>query len=111
MSDKTLATFKIEPNKWEAFKQKAIDAGSNASATLKDFIDAFIDGRIEIKSDGTINTESGLDGRIEAVLERLIPRYVPNIDGVSQKIEQLTEAVREQDDRLGKSKSKPKGFG
>lgn len=111
MSDKTLATFKIEPDKWEAFKQQATEAGSNASAMLKDFIDAYLDGRIEVKPDGSIDTETNLDGRIEAVLERLIPRYVPSLEGFNEKVETLTEIVREQNDRLKKSKPKPKGFG
>ncbi len=72
MSDKTLATFKIDKPQWETFQEKAKATGSNASAVLKDFIDAYLDGRIDLKQDGSIDTFTGLDSKIEGCIDRVL---------------------------------------
>jgi len=90
MSDKTLATFKIEPDQWEAFKSKASDSGSNASAMLKDFISAYLSGRIDLKQDGSIDTLASLDSKIEAVLDRVM---AGKLDEVRDELGKLTASL------------------
>ena len=90
MNDKTLATFKIEPDQWEAFKSKANDSGSNASAMLKDFISAYLSGRIDLKQDGSIDTLTGLDSKIEAVLDRVMGG---RLDEVTAQLGKLTASL------------------
>jgi len=69
MTDKTLATFRIDSEQWKAFQAKT----GNASTALKDFIAAYLDGRVDIKPDGSIDTLANLDTKIEAILdERLV---------------------------------------
>jgi uncharacterized protein (DUF2342 family) len=72
MSEKTLATFKIDQSQWDEFKEKANKAGSNASAVLKDFIDAYLDGRIDPKQDGGVDTLMSLDSKIEGCIDRVL---------------------------------------
>ena len=47
MSDSKLATFKCDEELWEQFKAKAKGDRTNASALLKSFMQAYIDGRID----------------------------------------------------------------
>jgi len=68
MTEKTLATFKIETEQWKAFQAKA----GNASGILKEFITAYLEDRITIQPDGSIDTLAGLDEKIEAVLDRVM---------------------------------------
>jgi hypothetical protein len=67
MSDLKLATFKIEPDRWQAFQDKAKQEGSNASALLKTFIGRYLDGSIEIPSE---LSSTDIDSRIDAKLEK-----------------------------------------
>lgn len=41
-ADKTLATFRIDPLVWEAFKNMAAASGSNASAILTEFVRSYV---------------------------------------------------------------------
>ena len=68
MTEKTLATFKIETEQWKAFQAKA----GNASGILKEFITAYLEDKISIQPDGSIDTLAGLDEKIEAVLDRVM---------------------------------------
>jgi hypothetical protein len=51
MSDRILATFRVDPDKWQAFKGKAKTEGSNASAVLIQFVTAYLDGNIDSNLD------------------------------------------------------------
>lgn len=42
MADKTLATFRIDHQEWEAFKNMAAASGSNASAVLTEFVRSYL---------------------------------------------------------------------
>jgi hypothetical protein len=90
MTDKTLATFKIDPDHWEAFKFKANESGSNASALLKDFISAYLSDRIDLKQDGSIDTLAGLDKKIEAVLDRVMGE---RLEEVRDELGKLTASL------------------
>lgn len=90
MSDKTLATFKIELDQWEAFKSKASASGSNASAMLKDFISAYLSGQIDLNQDGSIDTFVNLDEKIEAVLDRVM---TGKLDEVRDELGKLTASL------------------
>ncbi|NJR61224.1 MAG: hypothetical protein HC769_21760 [Cyanobacteria bacterium CRU_2_1] len=62
-----LATFKIEPDRWNAFKAKAQEEEKSASSVLKDFIDHYLDGSIELPTE---LTGIDIDARIDAKLEK-----------------------------------------
>lgn len=86
MTDKTLATFKIETAQWKEFQAKA----GNASAILKEFITAYLEGRIDLKQDGSIDTLASLDGKIEAVLDRVMGG---RLDEVTDQLGKLTASL------------------
>lgn len=75
MTEDKLATFKIDPEVWNRFKSKAAANKTNASALLKDFIRAYLDGRIS--PDGVA-------------------------DDVTAKIQAIEAKYAELDERLGK---------
>lgn len=91
MAESKLATFKCDPEVWEAFKTKAAESKTNASAVLKGFIQAYLDGRIDLPADRSIGAIQGIDERIEASLDVL-------------RAELRTE-IQELSDRLGKLKA------
>lgn len=72
MADDKLATFRCDSEVWEAFKAKAGENDTNASVLLKSFVQAYLDGRIDIKPYGNLDAGINLDERIEAVLDRLV---------------------------------------
>ena len=79
MTDKTLATFRIETEQWKAFQAKA----GNASTVLKDFVAAYLDGRVDIKPDGSIDTLANLDSKIEAILDERLGKLEKKSQGLT----------------------------
>jgi hypothetical protein len=71
MADKTLATFRIEPKKWELFKALATSNDSTASAVLLQFIDSCLDAKQILSTSSTFNANSSLDD-IEALIDKRI---------------------------------------
>ena len=72
-----LATFKLAPEDWDAFKHRASQQGTNASAVLKSLVCDYLDG----KRDGGQDSSGG---------------------GVQDAIAQLSQQVAALDARLGK---------
>ncbi|MBN3875148.1 MULTISPECIES: hypothetical protein [unclassified Nostoc] len=71
MADKILATFRIDPDKWESFKALTTSNGSTASAVLLQFVDNCLDAnQIPSKSAHASldNIEALIDKRIEESL-------------------------------------------
>lgn len=90
-SDKTLATFRIEGDKWERFKDKA----GNASKVMTEFIDAYLAGLIDTaswealsspeKADESVlarleSLDSNIDSRIERAIAALRSEFAPALD-------------------------------
>ncbi|WP_026735919.1 hypothetical protein [Fischerella sp. PCC 9605] len=68
----TLATFKIEDQQWNAFKQATKADNSNASETIKAFIQWYLSGN---RLNAEVNvSEIDIDQRIESRLIPLINR-------------------------------------
>ena len=76
MKEKILATFRTDPDKWEAFKAQASEENSNATSVLLDFIDWYLDGnRITKGKQKTTKAQprpDNLDERIEALVNERI---------------------------------------
>ena len=72
-----LATFKLAPDDWKAFKDRAEKQGTNASAVLKSLVGDYLDGKL----DGGQDSSGG---------------------GVQDAIDQLSQQVAALDARLGK---------
>lgn len=78
MPDKSLATFRIEPEKWEAFKALATSNGSNASAVLIDFIETCLaTNRIHIESSAS-TTNFNLDD-INVLIDKRIKHHLSKV--------------------------------
>ena len=72
-----LATFKLNPEDWKAFKERAEAQGTNASAVLKSLVSDYLEGKLDGGQDS-----SGA--------------------GVQDAIAQLSQQVAALDARLGK---------
>lgn len=67
MADKTLATFRIDPQEWEAFKNMAAASGSNASAVLTEFVRSYLAPNSQ--SPHLDNLDTAIDERLDKVLD------------------------------------------
>ncbi|MBD2181883.1 hypothetical protein H6S82_00245 [Planktothrix sp. FACHB-1355] len=72
MTNKKLATFRIDASKWQAFQQWAKRSGSNASALLVEYIEECLDTAPTRRSIFPLNqTANNIDERIGSIDERL----------------------------------------
>jgi hypothetical protein len=92
MTDRNLRTFRCDAERWKAFKSKASENNTNASALLLQFIDTYlaygcIDNGIDSKDGCTDthidSTDIDIDSRIDS-----------RIDNLLQPIKQELEALR-----------------
>lgn len=102
MKEKILATFRLDPDKWEAFKTLASEENSNATNMLLDFIDWCLDGnRISKGKPKTTKAQprpDNLDERIEALVNERIA-YLANglnerLSAVYTELEELRGKLR-----------------
>ncbi|MEM9925115.1 MAG: hypothetical protein AAF915_15415 [Cyanobacteria bacterium P01_D01_bin.50] len=97
--DKTLATFRVEPKQWEAFKTMASDESSNASAVLNDFVAWYLAGNRINKTDNNIDNNldkihEHIDKRIYETLDKkLDERIDKKLDVVMKELEELREKL------------------
>lgn len=85
---KILATFRVDENDWNAFKEWAESRGTNASSELVGFIESAL-GRGSDR--GAIDLDS-LDKRIEGCLDK---HLASKLDiGIDKKIETAIESLR-----------------
>lgn len=72
MTEKVLATFRIEASDWESFKNAAMAEGSNASEIMKEFVRWYLAGnRLESP---TVITPTNLDNSVPERLDSLEQR-------------------------------------
>lgn len=74
MADKTLATFRIDPQEWEAFKNMAAASGSNASAVLTEFVRSYLAPNSQSPTPSPQplhldNLDTAIDERLDKVLD------------------------------------------
>ena len=79
MSDRILATFRVDPERWQAFKGKAKAKGSNASTVLIQFVTAYLDKNIDGNIDKS-NIDRDLDEKIENAIAKLRNELTETID-------------------------------
>jgi hypothetical protein len=84
MADKTLATFRIDPQEWEAFKNAASVEGTNASAVFTEFVRWYNSGnRLGTSTAPTpINLDTSLVHRLDNIEQRLDTVTTNNLDKV-----------------------------
>lgn len=92
MSDKKLATFKVDTALWEGFQAKV----GNASGALKALMQACLDGRISISKTGevyipiqTAKPESGIDKGIDQQAGGYISR-----EEVREEVDRSLEPIK-----------------
>lgn len=71
MADKTLATFRIDPQEWEAFKNMAVASGSNASAVLTEFVRSYLapNSQSPTPNPQPLHLDTAIDERLDKVLD------------------------------------------
>ncbi|MGI2909369.1 hypothetical protein [Tolypothrix sp. VBCCA 56010] len=73
MADKTLATFRIDPQEWETFKNAASAEGTNASAVFTEFVRWYNSGNRLGNSTAFADTnlDKTIDKRLDIIEQRL----------------------------------------
>lgn len=73
MADKTLATFRIDPQEWETFKNAASAEGTNASAVFTEFVRWYNSGNRLGTSTATTptNLDNTVGNRLDIIEQRL----------------------------------------
>lgn len=71
MADEKVATFKIEKETWKAFQDWTKEQNSNASRAIKEFINACLDGNVELGSIGGSKSDSNQEKRLTRTEQRL----------------------------------------
>jgi hypothetical protein len=112
--EKTLATFRVEKDRWEAFKNKAQRSGNNASEVLNKFIDDYIDGphldtnidrHLDKHTDTviSIDTDKQLDARLDNLIEARLGNRLDVLDNLDSNIDKRIEAAiaRQMESSLG----------
>jgi hypothetical protein len=90
-----LATFRIEPELWEAFKAQARKDGKTASDVLIDFVQSYVRGEASPASSAEARDTDNLESRIdEKVGEAIAP--------IRAELAELRAALEEQ--QRGKSR-------
>ena len=86
MTKKKLATFRIDPDEWEAFQEWAKRSGTNASALLVNYIEQCLDRPPSKISRFSLNgTDDNIERRIDSIDKRL-----KLLEGsIEEKIEKL----------------------
>jgi hypothetical protein len=97
MNETTLATFRVDKETWESFKQWASERGSNASTELNQFILRSlgrIDSNTETRIDNNIDKriDSYLDNNLDKRIDKAVKKYLDNnldkrIDGIDNNID------------------------
>ncbi len=120
-SEKVLATFRIDPEKWEQFKNAAGNEGANASSLLLEFVDWYLDGNRlrgkESASPTPDNLDEVIDARIAALLddrgltaeamkERLQESTAYLAHGLNDVVRELREKIEAVEQELGKAKAR-----
>lgn len=88
MKDKTLATFRIEPEQWEAFKEMASSKGTNASAVLNELVSWYLAGNQVDSSD------SNLDRNIDDIDDEIDKRIDEKLDKKLETLQAQLEELR-----------------
>jgi hypothetical protein len=92
MTDKTLATFRIDAKQWQAFKAKAAEADTNATALLLQWVALYLDNNLDF---GLDTIETHLDKNLDNVLSSLDERIDSAIAPLQQQIDQLKAELGE----------------
>lgn len=102
----TLATFRIDADKWESFKAKCSDRNDSASKVLKDFIDSYLNDSSSLSIQSPIiNIDSSIDNCIETLNDRIDARYSDLSEMVNNAIASLRDEFEQRLSAL------PKGLG
>ncbi|MBD2040179.1 hypothetical protein [Microcoleus sp. FACHB-672] len=96
---KKLATFNVEAELWEAFKNKARDNGTNASALLNQYLKNYLDDLDGVPSTnlGSTRVRESEPTNDESLIDRLEPRLVEKIKaqiehGLGELVNSLIDA-------------------
>ncbi len=116
MSDKVLATFRIDPDEWEEFKSKASQNSTNASAMLLKLVRSYLAGNplsntepdtVPNNIDERLNRLDSIEERLRTVADRLqlastAPAVNLELDNVNSKVteELVAQKVKEHTDKL-----------
>lgn len=104
MKDKVLATFRLEPEKWESFKALAASHDSNASAILIQFIETCLDTNQLPSQTPPTQTPSTDTTHLDNLEEMIDKRIDKRLDELRLQLEQQFQTQLEE--LRGKSKAR-----
>ncbi|MBD0261180.1 MAG: hypothetical protein ICV78_00245 [Tolypothrix sp. Co-bin9] len=107
MTDKTLATFRIDPQEWEQFKNAVSIERTNASAVLLEFVRWYSAGnRLNTSARGAgTNLDTSLAHNLDTVTSNNLDRVIDErLDNMEQRLDTVTSNNLDRviDERLDK---------
>jgi hypothetical protein len=110
MAPTILATFKLSPDQWDAFKERATDRGSNASQVLKRLVAEYLEGRLDNLLDAGIDDLNRIDGSsldesIDARIDEKLKRINSYLD---QRIDERLKSIDTKPNRIDEGIDAPK---
>lgn len=95
MTEKTLATFRVDAEQWQAFKAKAAENGVNATSLFLQWIEMYLDGNLDSTSQRIDGTAQRIDNNLDSVLSCIDERLDSAISPLQQQIDQLRSELGE----------------
>jgi len=109
MAPSILATFKLSPDQWEAFKARAGTQGTNASQVLKRLVAAYLEGHLDNYLDTGIDASNRIDQNLDESIDQRIDEKLKRIDSyLDKRIDEKLRHLDAKTNRIDASIDQPK---
>ena len=109
MTPYILATFKLSPDQWEAFKARASTRDTNASQVLKRLVASYLEGHLDDYLDTGIDASNRIDGNLDESIDQRIDERFKHLDAsIDQRIDERLKRLDIKPNRLDASIDQPK---
>ncbi len=109
MAPSILATFKLSPEQWEAFKARANDRDTNASQVLKRLVAEYLEGHLDEYLDTGIDAPNRIDGNLDARIDQRIDERLKHLDvSIDRRIDLRLKHLDAKTNRIDQGVDQPK---
>lgn len=109
MAPSILATFKLSPDQWEAFKARANTRDTNASQVLKRLVAEYLEGHLDDYLNTGIDTSNRIDGNLDTSIDQRIDEKLKRIDSyLDQRIDERLKHLDAKPNRIDAGIDQPK---
>lgn len=94
MTEKTLATFRLDADLWQAFQDKAKSNDSNASRVLAEFVKRYVNGESEPKNIDA-NLDEKISKRLDVLLDKKLAKHLDKMEMIAAKADEANAKAEE----------------